>query len=88
MGLRFLTLLAAVAVILTISRGGLAALCAGPRAHTLALLPRHFSARNIAFLLMGTLAGAAILFVSLDTLMKPVREGAGCRRGPGLPRSL
>jgi hypothetical protein len=65
----FLTLLAGVAVILTISRGGLAAFALGVCINTLAFLPRHFSAKNVALLALGAMAAAGVLFVSLDTLL-------------------
>lgn len=65
----FLTLVAGIAVILTISRGGLAAFALGVAVNTIALLPRHFSAKNVGLLALGAVAACAVLFVSLDTLL-------------------
>ncbi len=65
----FLTLLAGIAVILTISRGGLAAFALGVFINTIVFLPRHFSAKNVGLITLGAVAAAAVLFVSLDTLL-------------------
>jgi O-antigen ligase len=65
----FLTLLCAVSVILTISRGGLGALVVGIFLNTLVLLPRHLSLKNMALLLLSVLIAGMVLFAAMDTLM-------------------
>lgn len=64
----FLTLLSTLGVILTISRGGLAALVVGVWINTMVLLPRHLNAKNMALILLSVLAAGAILAAALDTL--------------------
>jgi hypothetical protein len=65
----FLTLLCVVAVILTISRGGLAALVFGIWINTLVILPRHLNLKNVAVISMGVVAAGLVLFVAMDTLL-------------------
>lgn len=65
----FLTLCAAISVILTISRGGLAGLVMGIWLNTMVLLPRHFTVKNIMLLAAGLAAAAVILAIALNTLM-------------------
>ena len=64
-----LTLLAGVSVILTVSRGGLAALAMGIWINTMALLPRNMNLKNFVFLALGLIAAVAILLVAMDTLL-------------------
>lgn len=65
----FLTLCAAVSVILTISRGGLAGLVLGIWLNTLVLLPRHFNVKNVVLLMAGVVVAVMVLAVALNTLM-------------------
>jgi hypothetical protein len=64
----FLTLLSTLGVILTISRGGLAALIVGVWLNTMVLLPRHLNLKNLALILLSMLTAGAILAAALDTL--------------------
>ena len=64
----FLTLLSTLGVILTISRGGLAALIVGVWLTTMVLLPRHLNLKNLALILLSMLTAGAILAAALDTL--------------------
>ena len=64
----FLTMLSAIGVILTISRGGLAALVVGVWLNTMVLLPRHLNLKNMALILLSVLVAGAILTAALDTL--------------------
>jgi O-antigen ligase len=63
-----LALLSTISVILTISRGGLAALLTGVWINALALLPRHLNLKNMALLLVSVLMAGALLAVAMDTL--------------------
>ncbi len=65
----FLTLCASVAVILTISRGGLAGLVLGLCVNTMFLLPRHLNVKNIVLLVGGIVVALVILAMALNTLM-------------------
>jgi hypothetical protein len=64
----FLALLSTVGVLLTISRGGLAALLTGVWINAMALFPRHLNLKNMALLLLAVLLGGALLAVAMDTL--------------------
>ena len=64
----FLALLCTISVILTISRGGLAALLAGIWINAMALLPRHLNMKNFLLILTSVLMAGALLAVALDTL--------------------
>ncbi|MBM4164232.1 MAG: O-antigen ligase family protein [Lentisphaerae bacterium] len=64
----FLTALSAIGVILTISRGGLAALLVGVWVNAMALLPRHLNVKNMALLLLGVLMAGVVLAIAMDTL--------------------
>jgi len=64
----FLTMLSTIGVILTISRGGLAALVVGIWINTMALLPRHLNLKNMALILLSVLVAGAILAAAMDTL--------------------
>jgi O-antigen ligase len=64
----FLALLSTLGVILTISRGGLAALLTGVWINAMTLFPRYLNLKNIALLLLALLMGCAILFAAMDTL--------------------
>jgi len=65
----FLTLLCAVSVILTISRGGLGALFVGLWLNTMFLLPRHLSLKNMSLIVLSVLMAGMVLFAAMDTLM-------------------
>ncbi len=65
----FLTFLCAISVILTISRGGLAALVFGIWINTLVLFPRHLNLKNVALISMGVLLAGVVLVVAMDTLL-------------------
>jgi len=64
----FLTLLSAIGVILTISRGGLAALLVGVWINAMALLPRHLNVKNMALMLLGVILAGVVLAAAMDTL--------------------
>ncbi|MEI8139626.1 MAG: O-antigen ligase family protein [bacterium] len=65
----FLTLCAAISVILTISRGGLAGLVLGIWLNAMVLLPRHFNVKNIVLLFIGLVVAVVVLAMALNTLM-------------------
>ncbi len=65
----FLTFLCAISVILTISRGGLAALVFGIWINTFFLLPRHLNLKNMALISMGVVVAGAVLLMAMDTLL-------------------
>lgn len=67
-GWGLLALLCTISVILTISRGGLAALLTGIWINALALLPRHLNMKNMLLILTSILMAGALLAVALDTL--------------------
>ncbi|MCF7849831.1 MAG: O-antigen ligase family protein [Kiritimatiellales bacterium] len=60
--------LAAVTVILTVSRGGLIALAFGLWLVTTSLLHRYISIQSIVALILGMLVAGAMLFMAADTL--------------------
>jgi len=64
-----LTFLCGVSVILTISRGGLAALVLGILINTLVLLPRHLTSKNIAMIALGIVTAGIVLLIAMDTLL-------------------
>ncbi len=61
--------LAGVSVIMTISRGGLAALVVGLALAFLLLAWRYISIKNTVVLIFGAIAGVAVLAAAADTLM-------------------
>ena len=61
--------LAGVSIILTISRGGLAAYALGLGVIFLTFLHRFFTIKNIAFIALGALIGVAVFAMAFDTLM-------------------
>jgi len=65
----FLAFLCGISVILTISRGGLAALVFGVWLNTLVLLPRHLNLKNFALISVGVVAAGIVLFIAMDTLL-------------------
>ena len=67
-GWGILALLCTVCVILTISRGGLAALLTGIWINAMALLPRHLNMKNLLLILTSVLMAGALLAIALDTL--------------------
>ncbi len=64
----FLALLSTACVILTISRGGLAALMVGIWINTVVLLPRHLNLKNFVLILVSLLTAGVLLAVAMDTL--------------------
>ncbi len=64
-----LTFLCAISVILTISRGGLAALVFGIWLNTIFLLPRHLNLKNVALIALGVVAAGIVLLIAMDTLL-------------------
>jgi O-antigen ligase len=64
----FLALLSAVGVILTISRGGLAALLVGVGINATALLPRRLNVKNMSLMLLGVILAGVVLAAAMDTL--------------------
>ena len=65
----FLTFLCVIAVILTISRGGLAVLVLGIWINTIFLLPRHLSPKNIGMISLGAVMAGLVLIMAMDTLL-------------------
>lgn len=55
-------------VILTISRGGLAALLVGIWVNTMVLLPRHLNLKNMALILLSVVMAGLMLAAAMDTL--------------------
>lgn len=64
----FLALVCTIGVILTISRGGLAALLIGVWLNAMVLLPRHLNVKNMALILLAVLVAGAVLYAAMDTL--------------------
>ena len=65
----FLTLLCALSVILTISRGGLGALFVGLWLNTVVLLPRYLSLKNMVLIVLSVLMAGMVLLAAMDTLL-------------------
>jgi len=65
----FLTFLCGISVILTISRGGLAALVFGMWLNTIVLLPRHLNLKNIVMISIGVVVAGIVLMIAMDTLL-------------------
>lgn len=64
----FLALLSTVCVILTISRGGLAALMVGIWINTMVLLPRNLNLKNMMLIVVSLLTVGVLLAAAMDTL--------------------
>ena len=67
-GAGFLTMLALLGVILTISRGGLVGLAVGLLIVTAALLPRYTNVKNLLLLMAGVVAVCVVIAIAADTL--------------------